>query len=360
MDKSQAKGLTPKMAIKYCSTRHRCNFEGKLSFTDIQELVNNKTLHTLQTDKPVCQYNCELLEEEFFSKRKDVSFRMYGFYGKECDISNISLIPSLKHFYADCLKSCKGLEALTELQNLETLSIGIEDLTSFEFLKSVNPKLKVLNLGKTKSSKPDLSVISHFPELADLTVCGHKNGFRSISSLTSLTNLCFYRCSNPNLSWLGELENLNRLDVSLGGATELNDIALAKNIKYLGLCWIRGLENIEFISEMANLQRLKLDRLNQVKVLPNFKKLKKLKWLTISDLKSLASLEAIGASASIEMLSGSCGNLKPVDFKVAFQSDSLKYASIYFPSEKKEREFNELAEKHNVAVSSEKWEFQFV
>jgi hypothetical protein len=87
---------------------------------------------------------------------------------------------------------------------------------------------------------------------------------------------------------------------------------------------------------------------------------KKLRWLTISDLKSLENLDPIGESNSIEMLSGSCGNLKPSDFISAFKSNSLKYASIYFPSEKKEREFNEIARKNNIATSTENWEFQYV
>ena len=127
-----------------------------------------------------------------------------------------------------------------------------------------------------------------------------------------------------------------------------------------GLCWIRGLQNIGFISEMYNLQRLSLDRLKQVKQLPNLRDLKKLRWLTISDLKSLENLDPISESKSIEMLSGSCGNLKPSDFKLAFNCNSLEYASIYFPSDKKDREFTEIAKKNNIATFTENWEFQYV
>jgi hypothetical protein len=348
------------MTIEYCSTQHRCNFEGELTTSEFEDLRNNATLHTLQTDKPIAPSNWKRLEAEFFSIRKDVSFRVYGFYGEECHISNIALIPSLKHFYADCLRSCEGLEALKDLKNLSTLSLGIENLTSFDFLKDINSGLKILSLGKTKSSKPDISVIERFSELTDLTVCGHKKGFSSISKLSNLTDLCLYGCTKPDLSWFGALDNLSNLDISLGGADELHDIALAKNLKYLGLCWVRGLENLEFISEIPNLQRLILDRLKQVKQIPELKKVKKLRWLTISDLKSLENLDPIGESNSIEMLSGSCGNLKPSDFISAFKSNSLKYASIYFPSEKKEREFNEIARKNNIATSTENWEFQYV
>ena len=112
------------MSIEYCSTNQRCNFEGDLTSSDFEDLRNNATLHTLQTDKPITPKNWELLESELFSIRKDVALRVYGFYGQECNISNIASIPSIRHFYADCLQSCIGLETLKELKNLSTLSVG--------------------------------------------------------------------------------------------------------------------------------------------------------------------------------------------------------------------------------------------
>lgn len=83
------------MSISYRNTKHRCNFE---------DLRNNSTLHTLQTDKPIALKNWEEFEKEFLSIRKDVSLRGDGFYDEECDISNIASIPSIRHFSADCLQ----------------------------------------------------------------------------------------------------------------------------------------------------------------------------------------------------------------------------------------------------------------
>jgi len=268
------------MPIKYFHTKHRCNFEGLLTSQEIAELRNNKTLQTLQIDKPVDSRNWALLNEELFSQRKDVALRFYGFYNDECDISAIQYMPYLRHLLVDCLSSCRGYEYLNALPELETLSIGVEDLTSFGFLSIVHKGLLSLTLGDTKSSKPSVELISNFPNLQHLALCGHKKGIESITALSNLTNLRLIGFSNMSLSWMKHLSKLTHLEILLGGLNQLEDITLAKNIEFLELCWIRGLSNINFISNCSNLQKLVLDRLKQVQSLPNFTNLKNLKRLT--------------------------------------------------------------------------------
>lgn len=347
------------MTIKFANTKYRCNFEGLITENDVEELKCVKTLHTLQTDKPIEPCNWPLLEK-FFSYRTDVSLRMYGFYGEQCDLSGVEHIPSLRHLYFDCLKTCEGYSAIAKLQNLETLSIGVENLTSFEFLLDVNNKLSSLSLGPTRSSSLDVGVVSRFTDMTQLAVCGHKKGFAAIKYLGKLTDLKLTSCTKPELGFLEGLDKLINLDVSLGGATNLDEIALASNLKYLNLCWIRGLSNLEFISDIPSLQRLVLDRLKQVQKLPKFQSLESLRWLTISDLKSLKDLSPIATAPNLEMLSGSSYNLAPNAFLPVFDSNSLKYASIYFSSQKKLNEFSNLAAQYGIADSVDNWQFQYI
>lgn len=285
---------------------------------------------------------------------------MYGFYGEQCELSGLEHIPSLRHLYFDCLKTCGGYEAIAKLKYLETLSIGVEDLTSFEFLSKVNNELSSLSLGPTRSSSLDIGILAKFTDMTKLTVCGHQKGFAAIKYLGELTDLKLTSYSKPKLGFLKGLNKLINLDVSLGGATNLDEIAMASNLKYLNLCWIRGLSNLEFISDIPSLQRLVLDRLKQVQELPNFQSLERLRWLTISDLKSLKDLSPIATAPNLEMLSGSSSNLSPNVFLPAFDSNSLKNATIYFPSQKKLNEFSNLAAQYGIADSVDNWQFQHI
>lgn len=84
-----------------------------------------------------------------FSKRPDITLRVFGFYDEVCDLSFLKSIPSVRKVSVDCLQEAVGVGTITNLKELEELTIGIHKLNSFEFLKMISPGLKKLFLGKT-------------------------------------------------------------------------------------------------------------------------------------------------------------------------------------------------------------------
>src|SRR5690554_2617743 len=77
---------------------------------DLEKLAANPKTQSIQFANPLIDKEIELLEFVVFSKRPDISLRVYGHYGKTCDLTFIQKIPSLRRISADCLMDAKGIE----------------------------------------------------------------------------------------------------------------------------------------------------------------------------------------------------------------------------------------------------------
>ena len=132
---------------------------------DLIPLINASDTSVIQFSSPLAQQEIDTLEEFVFSQRPDITLRVYGHYMDECDLSFLKRLPSLRKILADCLIKARGIEAVTELRNLETLGVGIFDLHNFDFLSEINPSLKQLSLHQTRSKKPSIDAIARFVQL---------------------------------------------------------------------------------------------------------------------------------------------------------------------------------------------------
>jgi len=329
------------------------NFSGLLTEANVFHLIEDTSLQILQTDQHVDAKTWELLEALFFRKRPDVTLRIYG--NADSDLGFLKRIPSLTRFEANCLKHGSNLEFLADLVSLDYLNIGIESLESFDFLYLLNPNLKTLSLGPTKSAKPQITGLRRLTNLESLGLCGNRKNLDVLGYLGKLEKLTLISSKDPDLSFLGSLTNLWSLGILLGGATDLSDITACKSLKHLELCWIRGLSDISFISQCTSLQRLSLDRLKQVQRLPDFKDLKKLRRLTVAGMNGLKSVDNIYTAPALEVFGGSAEKLLPEDFTKALQAPSLRAATVYFQSQKKSNAYDELARKYGINFEP-KWE----
>ena len=148
----------------------------------------------------------------------------------------------------------KGIETVSELKNLEVLGVGIYNLESFEFLENINSNIKELYLEKTKSKKPKISMISRFSQLESLYLESQQKGIEVINSLKKLKKITLRSITTRNLEYLENLNELWRIELKLGGIKEFDSLKKIPNLKYLELWQIRGLNNLNFISELFKLQ----------------------------------------------------------------------------------------------------------
>lgn len=317
---------------------------------ELEKLASNKKTQSIQFASPLSNSEIDLLEKIVFSKRPDISLRVYGHYGENCDLTFIEKIPSLRKFSADCLMDASGIEIVTELNNLEELGVGIYNLENFDFLENINKNLKELYLQKTKSKKPDISSISRFTELEYLYLEGQQKGIESVKELKKLEKVILRSISTKNLDYLADLKELWSVDIKLGGTQNFDALVTLPKLKYLELWQIRNLSDLSFVSKLNTLQNLFIQSLKQLDKLPDFKNSISLKRIYLENLKGLTNLESLKNAPSLkEFIYVLAENQEPENLIPVLENKSLESVLCKFGSDKKNNRFDQLAKEYNKA-----------
>ena len=315
---------------------------------ELEKLATNPKTQSIQFANPLTDTEIELLELVVFSKRPDISMRVYGHYGETCDLSFLQRIPSLRRISADCLRDAKGIEVVTQLDKLEHLGVGIFNLDNFDFLDEINPNLTELYLHQTKSKKTKINSIQRFENLEYLYLEGQQKGIEAISNLKKLKKIVLRSISTNNIDYLKNLESLWSVDIKLGGIKDLSGLTSLKSIKHLELWQVRDLADLSFISKLETLQNLFIQSLNQLTKLPDFSNNKKLRRIYLENLKGLNDLSNLKNAPSLkEFIYVLAENQEPENIIPALENPSVEKVFCKFGSDKKNNRFNELARQHN-------------
>lgn len=317
---------------------------------ELEKLASNKKTQSIQFVSPLSNSEIDLLEKIVFSKRPDISLRVYGHYGENCALTFIKKIPSLRKFSADCLMDASGIEIVTELNNLEELGVGIYNLENFDFLENINKNLKELYLHKTKSKKPNISSISRFTELKYLYLEGQQKGIESVKELKKLEKVILRSISTKNLDYLADLKELWSVDLKLGGTQNFDALVTLPKLKHLELWQIRNLSDLSFVSKLNTLQNLFIQSLKQLDKLPDFKNSISLKRIYLENLKGLTNLESLKNAPSLkEFIYVLAENQEPENLIPVLENKSLESVFCKFGSDKKNNRFDQLAKEYNKA-----------
>ena len=315
---------------------------------DLEKLASNPKAQAIQFASPLTDKEIELLELVVFSKRPDISLRVYGHYGETCDLSFIQRIPSLRRVSADCLMDAKGIEVVTQLQDLEHLGVGIFNLDNFDFLDKINPNLKELYLHQTRSKKPKINSIERFEQLEYLYLEGQQKGIEAISNLKKLEKIVLRSISTNNVDYLKNLDHLWSVDIKLGGIKDLQSLTSLKSIKYLELWQVRDLADLSFISKLETLQNTFLQSLKQVTKLPDFSNNKKLRRIYLENLKGMNDLSTLRNAPNLkEFIYVLAENQEPEKLIPVLENPSVEKVFCRFGSDKKNNHFDELARHYN-------------
>lgn len=319
----------------------------ELTEREAKELAELEELSTLQFSEPVTDKTFELLEKYLFSKRDDVVLRVYGFYVSLCDLSFLKKVPSVKRLYIECDGEVKNLAYITSLRFLKELDLSVYSLESFDILYEVTGQLEELTLGQTKSKKPNLQILKHFPSLKRLYIEKHTKHIEILSTLTDLEELTLKSISVPDLSFLLPLQNLTILKVHLGGIQDFFAIQHLKQLKFLEFWQVRGLSDLSFISFIPTLQQLVLQSLKIVERLPNFKHSFALRKLSMENMKGLQNIESLKSAPSlIEFTHWSAMKMELKDYIPLLQNPTVEKVTVLFGSDKRNKQFEDLAIKY--------------
>ncbi|WP_349408980.1 immunity 26/phosphotriesterase HocA family protein [Pseudalkalibacillus sp. SCS-8] len=326
---------------------NRFEIEDDLTIEEIEKLVHNKELKVIQISNQIDPSVLIKLNNIFFSQRNDVFFRVYGFYGEECNLSFLKHMNNVVHFTVDSLMEVEGIEYIAYLDNLKSLGIGIFNSKDFNILNDVPKDLEYLSLGATRSKKPDLAPLQHFKNMENLFIEGQQKNIEVLNDLPSLNDLTLRSITTNGIDYISNLKRLTSLDIKLGSITNYKAIEGFQNIKYLELWQVRGLKDLSFISTLVGLEHLFLQSLKNVEKLPSLENLKKLKKVELEDMKGLKDIRALANAPSLEEFShASASNMKPADYIPLLQNPSLKKAFCGFGSDWKNNEFDELKAKY--------------
>lgn len=174
--------------------------------TEIDKIACNPQIKSIQTSQAIEEQVYLLLNNILFSIRPDIQLRLYAFYHQTCDLAFMSKMTNVKHFAADCIMDATNYDRIAEIPNLKSLSIGIYNLSSFDFLKRATWDIESLSIHATKSTKNNLEFIKHFNNLKSLYLENQDNGIEIISQLHNLEKLTFRSISVDNLSHIINLK----------------------------------------------------------------------------------------------------------------------------------------------------------
>ena len=326
----------------------RYSINSRISKSEIEKLLRIKNLKVIQFAGPAEKSVWQNIETILLQVKPKVEIRVYGFYGEVCNLEFLEYIPSAENFSADCLMDAINIDKLTKLKNLKTLGVDIYNLENFEFLNSISSEIRELFIGRTRSRKPDLSPISRFKKLKYLYIEGHSKGIDAIAELAKLEKVVLRSISMENVNFLKFLKHLWSVEIKLGGIKNFEALEKMAGIKYLELWQIRKLANIDFISNMYDLQYLFLQSLPNIKKLPDFLENKKLRKIYLENLNGLSDLKSLEFVPKLEeFIFVNCSKLQPAELLPVLKNKNLRFATAGFGSDKRNILFKELAKEFN-------------
>jgi hypothetical protein len=331
------------MPISTALDKSRAQVSNPVSRSELRRLVKDPAIRVIQTSEPLPAKAWRLLDDVVLAERPDIQLRVYGFYSGGCDLSFVTELEHVRRFAADCLQSAENVEAIAKLSHLRSLSVGIFDLKSFDFLQELPATLETLFLGGTRSKKPDLGVIARFHNLRELHIEGQHKNIDVISELTTLEELTLRSITTKDLSYVAPLTNLWSFDLKLGGVTDISALSSLDSLKYLEAWQVRGLSNLEVIASLSCLQNLFLQSLPKVRQLPPLDQCSSLRRVVLQNLKGLQDLSPLENAPSLkEFLLIQGENFQPEDLSPVLANPILARAGAHFGSQKRNDQFASL------------------
>lgn len=302
----------------------------------LSTIASNPSIRVIQSKSALPKKLWRSINNNLLALRPDITVRVYGHYTSVCNFSFLAELSNLKRFSASRLLDAINVEAIEYVKGLEELSIEIDSLTSFDFLKPNASSLQTLRLGKTRSKRPDLAVLSGLQSLKAVNIHGQCKSVDVIGKLGALKSVSLSGAPVKSFNFLADLQNLREL--ALSGVPQEAVLELPKlDLEKLSISEIRGLDDLSFLEGRQRLAELTLMDLRNVKELPSLKSLPRLKYLFIENLKALRSMNGLREGGQLEEFihRASSTQLTVEDFSILASLPRLRRATVGTGSQRK-------------------------
>ncbi|MGC5776751.1 hypothetical protein [Paenibacillus pabuli] len=265
---------------------------------------------TANSDLKIVQYSernipgvdlMQILNEELFANRPDVTFRIYGFHSQSGDLSVLKYMNHVEKLVIDCNRRIQGIESLGELLRLKEFAFDVFEAESLDVIELVPTTLQQLRIGKTKTKKTNLSVLNRFTELKTLSVNGHTTNIETIGTLSSLRSLYISGMPLKELGYLKKLANLCELHLSFGGAENLDSLAGMESLQLLKLLRVKGLSDLSVLPELKGVRLLAIEDQPHISSLPSLENLTELQRVFLNNV-NVENIEWAKTSKSLKEL----------------------------------------------------------
>lgn len=218
------------------------------------------------------------------------------------------------------LKFYKGIKAIR---------IYLPGVTDIKPILHLADSLENLQLGEFNDKKISFDLLGELSNLNYLSVVRQPKGLESITRLSKLTDLALTGYSVDKLSFLNDLQNLKRLYIGFGTSKNIDTINQLKNLEELDILWVKQLSDINAISKLTGLIKLKIEDEKQIKSLPDLFQLKQLKNIRLMNISTLEDISSLTNSFVDEFII--TGPNKNADFLIPIAKDScVKKVYTYF------------------------------
>jgi hypothetical protein len=197
------------------------------------------------------------------------------------------------------LTTADNIEAISKLQNLQKLSLGVFELKETEILNSENlQSLSELIVTDTKTKAFNLEYLKGYKNLKYLLIGGHTKNIEAVGELDNLEYLSFNSVKKIPVPFINKLKKLRTLRFILGGRENIHEIG-ENEIENLEIVWVRGFNDITNISNFKKLRTLLIEDNIQLqgvhfdKEHPFLSEVKILNCKTLSSLTGLENLTAL-------------------------------------------------------------------
>jgi len=189
-----------------------------------------------------------------------------------------------KNYNLNFLKFYKGIKAL-RIQLSSTIDLNP--------IIQLADSLECIHIGERSNKKTGFSFLEQLRNLKSISTVRHINGLNGITTLRDLKELYLTGYSVDKMDFLNELKTLKRLYIGFGTSDHIDTINRLDNLEELDILWIKKLSNIDAISNLLKIQKLKIQDEKQIVALPDFSNLKNFKNIRLMNLGSLGDISSL-------------------------------------------------------------------
>jgi internalin A len=248
----------------------RYELSSDLSKHDVLSLTGLRELETIQISRAVPSLRTlKLLNEHFFSKRKDVCLRLYGHENRWEDIGFLS--------------------ELDELERLDWETDTFGDVAPLYKLK----RLAHIAFGAHKPMRNwSIAFLRDFSEsLESVSLTGDcRDVEETVAQLCKLRKVWF---ASSHFDDLGFLQNLASIEIFGNYGSRVKDLRPLSHLQSLRSLWLKNdsvTERLEFIEPLTNLEKIELLYLSKITALPRLSRLAKLRTLFVFECNRLQDI----------------------------------------------------------------------